>query len=83
MSWGMASGVRWAITRTAVAVALIGIAATAATVPVNATPGFAGVTVMPAPFDDPNPGLPTGPNDPLCISMPAVAQCVGPICQHG
>ena len=48
MSRGMALGVRRAITRTALALALIGIAATDATLPANATPGFAGVPGTPA-----------------------------------
>ena len=47
MSRGMALAVRCAITRTAVALALTGIAATDATLPANATPGFAGVPVRP------------------------------------
>lgn len=68
-----------AMTRTAVAVALtvavalIGIAATGATVPVNATPGFAGVFGTPAPLDDP----PTGPDDPACLAEPGLATCQG------
>ena len=77
MSRGLASGVRCAITRTAVALALIGLAATGATLPANATPGFAGVPGTPALLDDPNPGVPTNPDDPLCATMPLVAQCQG------
>ena len=77
MSRGMALGVRRAITRTALALALIGIAATDATLPANATPGFAGVPGTPALLDDPNPGVPTNPDDPLCATMPLAAQCQG------
>lgn len=72
MSW-MASGVRSAMTITAVAVALIGTAATGATAPANAAPGFAGMW-GPAPLDD----APTGPDDPKCIQMP-----LSPVCKGG
>jgi hypothetical protein len=67
MNCAMASGVRGVMTRTAVAVALMGMAATGATVPANATPGFASVPGTPVLLDDPNPPpppTPTGPSDP-------------------
>jgi hypothetical protein len=73
----MVSGFRGAMTRTAVAAVLIGIAATCATIPVNATAGFTGRPGTPAPLDDPNPGAPTNPDDPRCVAMPSVAQCQG------
>jgi hypothetical protein len=34
-------------------------------------------TRTPAALDDPNPGVPTNPDDPLCATMPLVAQCQG------
>lgn len=40
MSWVMASGIRGALSRTAVAAAFIGMAVMGATVPANATPAF-------------------------------------------
>jgi hypothetical protein len=63
MSWTMVSGIGGAMTRTAVAVALVGLAATGATVPANATPGFGGMPGTPVPLDNP----PTGPDDPACL----------------
>ncbi|QLL09433.1 hypothetical protein [Mycobacterium vicinigordonae] len=59
------SGIRAAL----LAAALVGLPATSADVPANAMPGFAA--------DDPDPTLPTGPNDPRCIGMPGLAQCQG------
>lgn len=73
----MVWGVRSATTKTAVAAALIGMATTGATVPVNATSGFTGTSYTPAPLDDPNPGVPTNPYDPQCAVMPELAQCQG------
>jgi hypothetical protein len=61
------------MTKTAVAVALIGMASTGATVPMNATPGFTGTLYTPAPLDDPNAGVPTNPYDPQCAAMPELA----------
>lgn len=77
MSGGMALAFRAAMTRTAVAVALIGIAATGTTVAANATPEFASVRGTPTLLDDPDPNVPTGPDDPRCAAMPWFAPCQG------
>jgi hypothetical protein len=66
MSRGMVSAVGAAMTRTAVAAAIIGVVATGVTVPANAMPG------TPVPLD-----VPTGPNDPACATMPWFAACLG------
>ena len=77
MSRGMASAVRAAMTKIAVAVALIGMAATGANVLAHATPELASVRGTPALLDDPDPNVPTGPNDPRCATMPWFAPCQG------
>jgi hypothetical protein len=78
MSRGIALAIRAEMTRTAVAVALIGMVATGTTVLAHATPEFVGVRGTPALLDDPNPGAPTGPDDPLCARTP-----LSPVCQGG
>jgi hypothetical protein len=78
MSRGMTLAVRAAMAKTAVAVALIGMAAAGTTVLAHATPEFASVRGTPALLDDPDPGAPTGPDDPLCAQMPLF-----PVCQGG
>jgi len=35
------------------------------------------LTAAPVAGADPDPNMPTGPNDPRCATMPWVAQCVG------
>jgi hypothetical protein len=60
-----------------VAVAVAGIAAMGVTAPANATPGFTGTLAASVPLDDPNPGVPTNPDDARCAAMPQVAQCQG------
>jgi hypothetical protein len=74
MGRGKALAVRAAMTRTAVAVALIGMAATGTTVLAHATPELRG---RPALLDDPDPNVPTGPDDPKCAAMPWFAPCQG------
>src|SRR5689334_16001948 len=79
MRGAAASGVRGAVTKTAVVAAFvgIGIAAAGATVPANATPGFAAISGKSAFVNDPDPGLPTGPDDPRCATMSWAAECQG------
>jgi hypothetical protein len=72
MSWATASRVRGAMTRTAVALALIGLAAAGATVPANATPGSGGMPGTPAPLQPA-----TGPDDPACLAQPYLSECMG------
>lgn len=76
MGWAMASGVRGAVRKTAVAVAFVGLTATGATIPAKATPGFAPASGTHA-VDDPDPGLPTGPDDARCATMSWAAECQG------
>lgn len=57
--------------------ALIGMAATGAIFPANAARGVAGMQGIVAPLDDPDPGVPTGLADPLCVTMPGDAVCAG------
>jgi hypothetical protein len=71
MRWWVATGIRGAMTKIAVAVALIAIASAGVAVPANAAPGVVGGIGVP--LDD----LPTGPLDPKCATMPADAACVG------
>ena len=68
----MASGVRGAMTRTVVAVALIGTVVMGATVPGDAASGVAGMPGIPAPLREP-----TGPGDPACMAQPYLSQCIG------
>ncbi|QEN15637.1 hypothetical protein ACRDU6_25740 [Mycolicibacterium sp. ELW1] len=35
------------------------------------------VTGAPVPLDEPDPDLPTGPNDPACLQFPGYAACQG------
>jgi hypothetical protein len=70
MDGSMGSGFRRAITKMAVAGALIAIPAIGLTLPVAA--GGVDSSRMPAPLD-----LPTNPNDPLCAQMPWAAACQG------
>jgi hypothetical protein len=77
MSRIIASGVRSTMTKIAVAEALIAVIATGVTVPANAMPGFASRSGTPALLDDPNPGVPTGPDDPRCAATPGAAECQG------
>jgi hypothetical protein len=65
MSWQIAAGIRGALTKIAVPVALIAILPA---VPAHAAPLGLGV-----PLDD----LPTGPLDPRCATMPGYAACAG------
>lgn len=53
MSWVIASGIRGALARTAVAAAFIGMAVMGATVPANATPAGAGLPGVPVPLRPP------------------------------
>lgn len=80
MSWAIPSSVRAAITKMAVAAALVAIAA-GATVPANATDSLADTFGAPARLDDPVPGpgpeVPTNPLDPRCAQMPTFAMCQG------
>jgi hypothetical protein len=66
-------GVRRAATGCAVACALIGLGAAA---PADAAPNVQIATRMPVPLD-PDPGMPTGPDDPRCAAMLYLAQCQG------
>lgn len=75
MTWVTASRLRGTMTKTAVALSILGTATTGATIPANAAPGFARTPA--APLDDPDPGLPTNPSDPRCAGMPGLAQCQG------
>lgn len=72
-----AFGFRAAVTKLAVAVALIGLAVTGATTPANAVPRFGDTPRAPFSRDDPSPSLPTNPSDPRCAAMPEAAQCQG------
>jgi hypothetical protein len=78
MRGAMASGVRGTLTKSVVAAAFgIGIAVAGATVPANATPGFAAGFGARAFLDDPDPGFPTGPDDPRCMTMSWATECQG------
>jgi hypothetical protein len=78
MRGAMAAGVRGTLTKTVVAAAFgIGIAVAGATVPANATPGFAAGFGTRAFLDDPDPGFPTGPDDPRCMTMSWATECQG------
>jgi hypothetical protein len=77
MSQGMAFQIRGAMVKTAVTIALFGIAATGTTVAANATPGFAAQRDTPVLLDDPDPGTPSSPDDPRCATMPWAVQCQG------
>lgn len=56
------------LARTAVTAAFIALATLGAVAPAGASP---------VALDDPTPGLPTGPTDPLCAGMPGYAACQG------
>ncbi len=78
MTWAVVAAIRGAMTRTAVTVALIGVAAAGATVPTNATPRVADMPGIPVPLRGPNPGSPpTNPDDPRCAADPEAGQCHG------
>src|ERR1700687_1619238 len=82
MSWAMASGVRGAMTRTAVAAALIGIVATSATVPANATHSSDDPQCLVAPYLAACQGAPFGlaaaQGDAQGAMQPADPVCGGP-----
>ncbi len=73
MSWTNASGVRSAMTKGALAGALIVVAATGAAGPATAMPALGGTSIAPAPLQPPGP--PTGPDDPRCITQPTNPVC--------
>jgi hypothetical protein len=76
MNWELPSRVRCTMTRTAVAVALLGLTQTGMAGPANATPSVSGsLAVSLGQFSS---DAPTGPDDPLCIQMPT-----DPVCQGG
>ncbi len=77
MRCARASGFRAAVTKLAVAVALIGLVVTSATTSASALPRLGNAPAAPFSLDDPSPSLPTNPDDPRCAAMPEVAQCQG------
>lgn len=80
MSWTVGSGLRGVITKTAVAVTVIGAVAAGVPALANATPGLSGLPGTPLPLQNPDPGgPPTGPNDPRCSG----AERDRPQCQGG
>jgi hypothetical protein len=74
----LASRVRGAMTKTAVAVAFVGLAQTGMAGPANASPGVGGPLVPPISVGQFRTDAPTGPDDPLCIQMPT-----DPVCEDG
>ena len=77
MSWVIQSRVRGVMTKTALAVALLGLSPDGRARAGERHNGCAAGRVRPGFRDNPNPGVPTNPDDPLCATMPAVAQCQG------